>query len=151
MAVKRLCCLNKICYYLVDPFTKVIYLKHSVVLLLAFMLLQPMLDSFDVADYNGAIKQTSSILQQQSELDKHCTSNGDHILHQNEYKQLSADLSDALEDSHCHVCHVPVYFSTLWHYPVSAIEYETIKLSDIRLSSRLIVPDLRPPILSLIS
>ena len=31
------------------------------------------------------------------------------------------------------------------------IEGETIKLSDIRLNSRLIVPDLRPPILSLIS
>ncbi|MDN3379823.1 MULTISPECIES: hypothetical protein [unclassified Pseudoalteromonas] len=126
-------------------------MKHLVVLLLALLLIQPMLDSFDVADYNGAIKQASTLLIQQSELDAHCIKSDDHNTHQADHLQLANALADALEDSHCHVCHVSALFSHIWHYSVSAIENESISLADIRFKSRLIVPDLRPPIPSLIS
>uniref|UniRef100_UPI0034E9789B hypothetical protein n=1 Tax=Enterococcus faecium TaxID=1352 RepID=UPI0034E9789B len=68
-----------------------------------------------------------------------------------DHLQLANALADALEDSHCHVCHVSALYSHLWHYSFSAIENESISLADIRFKSRLIVPDLRPPIPSLIS
>ncbi|TVU84327.1 MULTISPECIES: hypothetical protein [Pseudoalteromonas] len=58
-------------------------MKQLVLFILAFVLLQPVLDSFDVADHNTAINVTSQLLHQQSQLDEHCSVNNDHDIHCN--------------------------------------------------------------------
>lgn len=126
-------------------------MKQSLLFLLAFILIQPVLDSFDVANYNSAIKHTSNLLQQQSALDEHCLLTRDHLSHQVEHDALNTALTDALEDSHCHVCHIPAFFSYVWHYPILPAIKDEINLLDVRFNSHLISPDLRPPIFSLIS
>ncbi|MDQ9091664.1 hypothetical protein RC083_08685 [Pseudoalteromonas haloplanktis] len=126
-------------------------MKQSVLLILAFLLLQPVLDSFDVADHNTAINTTSQLLHQQSELDQHCMINNDHDTHQLQHQQLSQALADNADDAHCHVCHISVLFTEPWQHPANLPSYDIISLNDPAFNSRLLIPDLRPPIATLLS
>ncbi|KPH63513.1 hypothetical protein ADS77_09585 [Pseudoalteromonas porphyrae] len=127
------------------------YLKQSVLLLLAFLLLQPLLDSFDVADYNHVIKNAAQLLNQQAQLDTHCIANNDHELHQEEHFQLEQAIADNADESHCHVCHIPVLFSQVWENSALLPSYDAITSVQDTFISRLITPDLRPPIVHLLS
>ena len=126
-------------------------LKQLVLLILAFVLLQPVLDSFDVADHNTAINTTSQLLHQQNELAQHCTINNDHDTHQLQHQQLSQALADNADDAHCHVCHISVFFTEPWQHHVNLPNYDIISLNDPAFNSRLLIPDLRPPIVTLLS
>ncbi|MCQ8878549.1 hypothetical protein NQT69_11100 [Pseudoalteromonas shioyasakiensis] len=126
-------------------------MKQSVLLILAFLLLQPLLDSFDVADYNHAIKTTAQLLKQQTQLDSHCSANNDHDLHQSEHLQLNQAIAENLDEAHCHVCHISILFSQSWENTALLPSSDTIALAQTRFVSRLITPDLRPPIVYLLS
>ena len=126
-------------------------MKQLVLLILAFVLLQPVLDSFDVADHNTAINATSQLLHQQSELDQHCMIRNDHDTHQLQHQQLSEALADNADDAHCHVCHISVFFTEPWQHYVNLPNYDIISLNDPAFNSRLLIPDLRPPIVTLLS
>lgn len=120
-------------------------------LILALLLLQPVLDSFDVADHNTAINTTSQLLHQQSELDQHCIINNDHDTHQLLHQQLSQALADSADDAHCHVCHISVLYIELWQHHANLPSHDIISLNDSAFNSRLLIPDLRPPITILLS
>lgn len=121
-------------------------MKQLVLFILAFVLLLPVLDSFDVADHNTAINVTSQLLHQQSQLDEHCSVNNDHDIHQLQHQQLSQALADNADDAHCHVCHIPAFFTEPWQQHVNLPSYDIISLNAPVFNSRLLIPDLRPPI-----
>lgn len=63
--------------------------KAAFIILISVLLLQPLLDSFDVADHNAAFNHTSVLLSEEIDLEAHCAANGDHLLHQSEHAELS--------------------------------------------------------------
>ena len=67
-------------------------MKAAFIILISVLLLQPLLDSFDVADHNAAFNHTSVLLSEEIDLEAHCAANGDHQLHQSEHAELSKQL-----------------------------------------------------------
>ena len=63
-------------------------MKAAFIILISVLLLQPLLDSFDVADHNAAFNHTSVLLSEEIHLEAHCAANGDHQLHQSEHAEL---------------------------------------------------------------
>ena len=66
--------------------------KAALFILISVLLLQPLLDSFDVADHNAAFNQASVLLSEEIDLEAHCAVNGDHQLHQAEHLSEPTDV-----------------------------------------------------------
>ncbi|MBQ4847221.1 hypothetical protein [Pseudoalteromonas sp. MMG005] len=75
-------------------------------ILVLLLLCQPLLDSFDVAKNNDAFHLTTHLLDATQILEAHCQASDDHERHKIQHDNLSAQLSEAANDAHCHVCHL---------------------------------------------
>lgn len=124
-------------------------MKAAFIILISVLLLQPLLDSFDVADHNAAFNHTSVLLSEEIDLEAHCTANGDHLLHQSEHAELSKQLSDSAEKGHCHVCHSPAFVDSLQLSEPTDIYFTKIESLDFNFKSADLAPLHRPPILAL--
>tara|TARA_B100000929_G_scaffold119991_1_gene95117 strand:+ start:1546 stop:1923 length:378 start_codon:yes stop_codon:yes gene_type:complete len=123
--------------------------KAAFFILISVLLLQPTLDSFDVADHNAAFNHTSVLLSEEIDLEAHCAINGDHQLHQLEHTELSKQLSDSAEKGHCHVCHSPVFVDSLQLTEPADTYFTKIESLDLTFTSADLAPLHRPPILAL--
>ncbi|MCO7252193.1 hypothetical protein [Pseudoalteromonas sp. Ps84H-4] len=124
-------------------------MKAAFFILISVLLLQPTLDSFDVADHNAAFNHTSVLLSEEIDLEAHCAINGDHQLHQLEHTELSKQLSDSAEKGHCHVCHSPVFVDSLQLTEPADTYFTKIEFLDLNFTSADLAPLHRPPILAL--
>lgn len=79
---------------------------YKSLILVIILLCQPLLDSFDVASNNDAFHLTTHLLESAQILEAHCQAEGDHTRHQLQHDELSAQLSEAAADAHCHICHL---------------------------------------------
>ncbi|TGV17094.1 hypothetical protein E5N72_17840 [Pseudoalteromonas sp. MEBiC 03607] len=124
-------------------------MKSVFSMLICVLLLQPLLDSFDVADHNTAFNYTSVLLLEEVDLETHCAANGDHQLHQSEHAELATKLADSAEKGHCHVCHSPAFVESLaFSKPISAY-FTKIESLSVDFQSADLTPIHRPPITSL--
>lgn len=124
-------------------------MKAAFFILISVLLLQPTLDSFDVADHNAAFNHTSVLLSEEIDLEAHCAISGDHQLHQLEHTELSKQLSDSAEKGHCHVCHSPVFVDSLQLTEPADTYFTKIESLDLNFTSADLAPLHRPPILAL--
>ncbi|WOC28637.1 hypothetical protein LY624_18610 [Pseudoalteromonas sp. N1230-9] len=124
-------------------------MKAAFFILISVLLLQPLLDSFDVADHNVAFNQASVLLSEEIDLEAHCAVNGDHQLHQSEHAELAKQLSDSAEKGHCHVCHSPAFVDSLQLSEPTDIYFTKIESLDLNFKSADLAPLHRPPILAL--
>lgn len=124
-------------------------MKAAFIILISVLLLQPLLDSFDVADHNAAFNHTSVLLSEEIDLEAHCAANGDHQLHQLEHTELSKQLSDSAEKGHCHVCHSPAFVDSLQLTEPADTYFTKIESLDLTFTSADLAPLHRPPILDL--
>ncbi|WP_404344095.1 hypothetical protein [Pseudoalteromonas mariniglutinosa] len=126
-------------------------MKASMLVLLSVLLLQPLLDSFDVAEHNQAINHTAQLLDLQVALEEHCLANNDHLFHQSEHSALTNAMSDSAEQGHCHVCHSPSFYQAPVVSELVRGLTSKINLPMPQFDSALLNPVLRPPIASLLS
>lgn len=124
-------------------------MKAAFVILISVLLLQPLLDSFDVADHNVAFNHTSALLLEELDLEAHCAANGDHQQHQSEHAELAKQLSDSAEKGHCHVCHSPAFVDSFTLCEPVSVYFAKIELLELNFKSADLTPLHRPPIASL--
>ena len=59
-----------------------------------------------MAKNNDAFHLTTHLLDATQILEAHCQVSNDHERHKIQHDNLSAQLSEAADDAHCHVCHL---------------------------------------------
>ncbi|KAF7764472.1 hypothetical protein PCIT_b0479 [Pseudoalteromonas citrea] len=75
-------------------------------MLIIILLCQPLLESFDVENNNGAFHLTTHLFSAAQTLEAHCEAANDHQRHASQHKNLNNQLVEAADDAHCHTCHI---------------------------------------------